>query len=71
MTVIEVFTHILTNTGMIAISIAIVMMIEDLNNKRLIKKNNYDGEISALVLLLFMIIVYSLQLSLYYNNLYS
>jgi hypothetical protein len=47
------------------------MIIEDLNNKRLIKKNNYDGQISALVLLLFMIIVYSLQLSLYYNNLYS
>ena len=69
MTVIEVFTHILTNAGMIAISIAIVMLIEDLNNKRLLKKNNYDGEISAIVLLLFMLIVYSLELSLYYNNL--
>jgi len=70
MTVIEVFTHILTNAGMIAISITIVMLIEDLNNKHLLKKNNHDGEISAIVLLLFMLIVYSLELSLYYTNLY-
>ena len=43
MTVIEIFTQILVNAGMIAISIAAVMMIEDLNDKRLQKKDKYDG----------------------------
>ena len=70
MTVIEIFTQILVNAGMIAISIAAVMMIEDLNDKRLQKKDKYDGEITGVVLLLFMIIVYGLQLTLYYTNLY-
>ena len=70
MTVIEIFTQILVNAGMIAISIAAVMMIEDLNDKRLQKKYKYDGEITGVVLLLFMIIVYGLELSLYYTNLY-
>ena len=70
MTVIEIFTQILVNAGMIAISIAAVMMIEDLNDKRLQKKYKYDGEITGVVLLLFMIIIYVLELSLYYTNLY-
>ena len=70
MTVIEIFTQILVNAGMIAISIAAVMMIEDLNDKRLQKKYKYDGEITGVVLLLFMIIIYGLELSLYYTNLY-
>lgn len=68
MTVIEIFTHILVNTGMIAISIMVVMLLEDLNSKRLAKKNNYDNGISPVVLLLFMVIVYGLELSLYYGN---
>ena len=70
MTVIEIFTQNLVNAGMIAISIAAVMMIEDLNDKRLQKKYKYDGEITGVVLLLFMIIIYVLELSLYYTNLY-
>ena len=70
MTVIEIFTHILVNTGMIAIAIGTVMMIEDLNDKRLQKNHNYDGKISSVVLLILIIIVYCLEASLYYTNLY-
>lgn len=69
MTVHEIFTHILANIGMIAIALTIVMIIDTLNDKALSKQDRASEGITSIILIAFIVIIYTLEVSVFYLTL--